>query len=166
MKKFIYIQRIQILFPIIFLFFLMLPRLTSALRPLDDAGLTGQSPSSMEQPEGKSDGHLQPINELQLEDLSPSLTAPESGETPDAAFDRKMQYDFENSICFKKCHRKNDFHPSGHTAKQWRLLIEADGHAIFEEIKWAGPQEKEEILNYLLRHAKDSKPGAAGIGVW
>ncbi|MBC2717699.1 MAG: hypothetical protein HF978_20545 [Desulfobacteraceae bacterium] len=71
--------------------------------------------------------------------------------------------DFHNSICFK-CHTINDFSPSDKTQKQWRRLIEDDGHAIFENISWETPYQKNQILEFLLENAGTYR--AEGIGLW
>jgi len=71
--------------------------------------------------------------------------------------------EFDNSLCFR-CHNTKDFSPSDKTSKQWRLLIEDNGHAIFDEILWEYPNQKEQILNFLLENAGNYR--AEGIGVW
>jgi len=74
--------------------------------------------------------------------------------------------EFENSICFKRCHQPSDFSPSHKTRKQWLLLIEKEGHAIFEKIPWQSSEHKDRVLIFLLRHAKDESSVKEGIGVW
>ena len=72
--------------------------------------------------------------------------------------------DFDNSVCFRRCHQVNDFNPSDKTEQQWRMLIEKDGHDIFKKIVWESRDQKEQTLHYLLKHAGGSS--AEGIGVW
>jgi hypothetical protein len=60
--------------------------------------------------------------------------------------------DFHNAICFK-CHTVNDFSPHDKTQKQWRCLIEANGHAIFAMISWETSYQKKQILEFLLKNA-------------
>ncbi len=71
--------------------------------------------------------------------------------------------DFHSSICFK-CHGLNDFVPSDKTKKQWRRLLEDDGHSIFDQIAWENPYQKSQILEFLLENAGTYR--AEGIGVW
>jgi len=83
-------------------------------------------------------------------------------ETPRISGELK-KIDFEHSVCFR-CHQATDFEPSKKTEQQWRMLIEKNGHDIFKEIVWEFPGQKEQILDYLVKHAGGS--GAEGIGVW
>jgi hypothetical protein len=71
--------------------------------------------------------------------------------------------DFNSSICFK-CHTVNDFSPSDKTQKQWRRLLEDDGHSIFEKISWDSPYQKSQILEFFYDNAGNYR--AEGIGVW
>lgn len=71
--------------------------------------------------------------------------------------------EFHQTLCFK-CHSVADFSPSDKTQKQWRRLIEDDGHAIFENISWETPYQKNQILEFLLENAGNYR--AEGIGVW
>jgi hypothetical protein len=73
------------------------------------------------------------------------------------------KFDFETSVCFK-CHQTTDFKPSEKTEQQWRMLIEKNQHEIFKKIVWEYPDQKKQILDYLVKHAGGS--GAEGIGVW
>lgn len=70
---------------------------------------------------------------------------------------------FHDSMCFK-CHAPNDFLPSDKTRKEWRYLIEDDGHAIFGNIPWENPRQKKQILEFLLENAGNHR--AEGIGLW
>jgi hypothetical protein len=71
--------------------------------------------------------------------------------------------DFHSSICFQ-CHAINDFYPSDKTQKQWRRLLERDGHSIFAKISWESPQQRIQILEFLLENAGTYR--AEGIGLW
>ena len=95
-----------------------------------------------------------------LAETESATTAPE--EKPDTPLKLKKN-DFENSICFR-CHQDTDFTPSDKTIQQWRMLIEKNGHDIFKKIVWESPDQKEQILFYLINNAGTS--GAEGIGVW
>ncbi|MDA3896910.1 MAG: hypothetical protein PF482_12285 [Desulfobacteraceae bacterium] len=152
---------------LIILFTILSPQFSSALQPLNDKDLTGNSPAVVDKKtEQVPDTHLQPIDENHLDAMSPSLIAPPVMKSSAKDHKRKMDQEFENSICFKRCHNTGDFYPSDNTAKQWRLLIDQEGHAIFSDIPWESPQQKEQILDYLLNNARNTKPGSAGIGVW
>lgn len=70
---------------------------------------------------------------------------------------------FHDSICFK-CHAPNDFSPSDKTRKEWRYLIEDDGHAIFENIPWENSMQKKQIVEFLIENAGNHR--AEGIGLW
>jgi hypothetical protein len=168
MKAFTRIRYLCLPATIFLVVFLFMPCQSQALRPLDDKGLVQSSPDLVENQSGTESGsRLTPINENQLDELSPSLTAPEKKIT-DAPINTHpiIDQDFRESVCFKRCHSVTDFNPSDNTARQWRLLIGDDGHALFEEIPWENLQEKEEILNYLLNNSKNTSPAPAGIGVW
>ena len=133
-----------------------------ALEPLDERSMVEESPALVEtNPVSDSDSRLTPIKDTQLEALSPALKA-----SPKKEFFPVVDPEFQNSVCFKRCHGATDFRAEDRTARQWRLLIGENGHSLFEEIPWKSTQEKEEILNYLLRHSKDTRPAPAGIGVW
>jgi len=71
--------------------------------------------------------------------------------------------EFYHSICFK-CHTVNDFLPTDRTQKQWRRLIEDDGHAIFANISWESPYQKDQVLEFLIENAVSYR--AEGIGLW
>lgn len=171
MENILRLSVIALLVSAVLFFPLLSPPFCSALRPMSETDLTENSPSlSAGQPDKNEENHLQPINEEQLDVLSPSLVAPEvRTKDPVNSFrnaDREIAREFENSICFKRCHNFDQIHPSDKTAKQWRLLIEKDGHAIFSRIPWKTPEQKEKVLDYLLQNAGKSTPGPAGIGVW
>jgi hypothetical protein len=167
MAPLIRIRSIHILILIVALFTILFPQFSSALRPLSNEDLTDSSPSLVDkESDRKEDSTLQPINENQLDQMSPSLIAPPIVRISSQEYNSIMDQAFEDSICFKRCHKSSDFHPSDNTAKQWRLLIDQEGHAIFSEIPWESPQQKEEMLDYLFNNARNSKPESAGIGVW
>jgi hypothetical protein len=71
--------------------------------------------------------------------------------------------DFHSSLCFK-CHTINDVSPSDKTIKQWRRLLEEDGHSIFEQISWESSYQKSQIIEFLYENAGTYRAG--GIGVW
>lgn len=166
-NRFIYLPALAIL-----LVLLWMPHKTEALKPLDEQDLIRNSPelvkkTSQNPSDDQSDYRLTPINENQLDALSPSLTAPEKVVENEAVqYLQSMDQAYRDSVCFKKCHGINDFQPADHTAKQWRLLIEENGHSLFDEIPWESSSEKEQILNYLLEKSKNTSPAPAGIGVW
>lgn len=117
--------------------YIFLPRMTNALTPLDEDEMIQLSPARIAEIIEK---------EKTLPPLSLNV--------------------FEDSICFQKCHTENDFSPSHKTQKQWLILIEKDGHAIFQEIPWQSADEKDRVLIFLLKHARDANTIKEGIGVW
>ena len=93
----------------------------------------------------------QPIRLIFQETTITELPLIQEAETPDKTrVDRMNRYDFENSVCFMRCHQKGAFSPSDKTEQQWRMLIEKDGHDIFAKIVWESTQQKEQMLNYLI----------------
>ena len=74
--------------------------------------------------------------------------------------------DFNNSICFQKCHKPTDFSPSDKSAALWRMLFEYNGHDLFAEIPWKNAEEKAQLLQFLINHAHNPEPESEGIGVW
>ena len=107
---------------------------------------------------------LTPLDEEALVDLSPSLI--KQLEEKEKSLPPLPQKEFNNSICFKRCHTKKKLSPSQKTRKQWIILIEKNGHAIFQKIPWESTAQKDQILIYLLRHARDAETIKEGIGVW
>jgi len=107
---------------------------------------------------------LTPLDEEALVDLSPSLI--KQLEEKEKSLPPLPQKEFNNSICFKRCHTKKELSPSQKTRKQWIILIEKNGHAIFQKIPWESTAQKDQILIYLLRHARDAETIKEGIGVW
>lgn len=100
----------------------------------------------------------------QIQDNGPaSIPAPDGATVRNPSYKFK-RYDFENSVCFKKCHQAAFIDPSKKTEQQWRMLIEKNGHDVFETIVWEYPGQKEQVLMYLIEHAGGS--GDEGIGVW
>ena len=78
MENILRLSAIVLLLSIVLLFFMVSPHFCSALRPLSDLDLTDNSPSLNAQSNYNEENHLQPINEQQLDVLSPSLVAPEA----------------------------------------------------------------------------------------
>lgn len=117
--------------------YIFLPGVTKALTPLDKDEMAKPLPARMEEIEEKEKA-LPPI----------------------------PKDEFESSICFKRCHKPDDFSPSQKTRKQWVLLIESEGHAVFEKIPWESPEQKDRVLVFLLRHARDKGDIEEGIGLW
>ncbi len=107
---------------------------------------------------------LTPLNSDEMVQLSPARI--EKIIEKEKSLPPIPKNEFENSICFKRCHKPNDFSPSQKTRKQWLLLIENEGHAIFEKIPWESPEQKDRVLIFLLRNAKDESRMKEGIGVW
>ncbi len=161
LKKFWHCALIACLLWIIF------PYTASALKKLNNEELQQNSPalkSEMEKtPDSQDAGEniflpvLDPVSANYFPEIpQPSslpLMRPASGKV------------FSGSVCFK-CHGPADVNPSDKTRKQWWLLIEENGHAIFAEIPWSTPDEKKSILRYLLFHAKKTNPQIEGIGLW
>jgi hypothetical protein len=166
MKPFKRFRSIYILVLITALFTVLFPRFSSALQPLSNDDLTDSSPSLVTQGSDERDSSLQPINDNRLDEMSPSLIAPPVKKISSHELQNQMDQEFENSICFKQCHKSGDFYPSDHTAKQWQLLIDQGGHTIFSDIPWESPQQKKDIFDYLINNARKSRPDSAGIGVW
>ncbi len=106
------------------------------------------------------------LEDQMLEDISPALVAPLPVKISKNEYNQIIKQEYDNSICFKRCHSRNDFSTPDNTEKQWRLLIEDDGHAIFNTIPWENPQIKDKIVMYLLNNAGNSRPEAEGIGTW
>ena len=71
--------------------------------------------------------------------------------------------EFENSVCFT-CHQAGQLSAADRTEVQWELLIEKDGHDIFDSIPWQNDLEKQRISDYLRENAKGFM--TEGIGVW
>ncbi|MDA3897109.1 MAG: hypothetical protein PF482_13290 [Desulfobacteraceae bacterium] len=106
------------------------------------------------------------LDNQMLEDLSPALIAPTPVTISRKRFNQAVRNEYENSVCFKRCHNNNDFLISDYSEKQWRLLLEENGHTIFDIIPWKNAQAKEKILQYLVNNACNSGPSAGGIGCW
>lgn len=183
MKRFNFPRRINLPALFILLVFILMPYKTEALRPLDEQDLIQNSPELVKNSSpslspdlspdlsndeaDKSDSRLTPINDGQLDALSPAVKAPEPEVKEKPARNiPPMDQAYRDSVCFKRCHNISDFQPADHTARQWRLLIEKDGHSLFDEIPWQSQAEKEQVLNYLLEKSKNTSPAPAGIGVW
>ncbi len=152
---------------LIILFTILSPQFSSALQSLNDKDLVGNSPAVEDKKtEQIPDTHLQPIDENQLDAMSPSLIAPPLMKSSVKDHKRKMDQEFENSICFKQCHNTGDFYPSDNTAKQWRLLIDQEGHTIFSDIPWENPQQKEDAGQVLIPQYSTRANCKADKPVW
>jgi len=106
------------------------------------------------------------LDDLMLDNLSPSLVAPVTVEISSLQYRQKAMQEYHHSICFKRCHSNNDFSVSDYTYKQWCQLIEKNGHSIFSEIPWENPGKKEKLIRYLTNNAKNASPESEGIGEW
>lgn len=106
------------------------------------------------------------LDDKMLENLSPSLIAPKKITLSHSEFQQKALQEYHHSICFKRCHTKNDFSVSDYTYQQWCLLIEKGGHSIFSEIPWENPEKKEKLFRYLVNNAKKKSSEPEGIGTW
>jgi hypothetical protein len=106
------------------------------------------------------------LDDQMLEDISPSLVAPVTVEISSMLYQQEMMQGYNQSVCFKQCHSKNDFSVSDYTFKQWCQLIEEEGHSIFSEIPWENTGDKEKLIKYLTRNAKKASFESAGIGEW
>jgi len=87
------------------------------------------------------------IDDQMLEHLSPALVAPAPVIISLKERKQIIKQNYDNSICFKRCHSRNDFSAGAYTVKQWRLLIEKDGRAVFCKIPWGNSHEKEKVFN-------------------
>lgn len=87
-----------------------------------------------------------------------------SAENSQSASDTISRRQFDNSICFIKCHQQKAFSLADKSQKQWEILIEKNGHAIFKKIPWENELQKKQIVNYLHENAKGFMK--EGIGVW
>jgi len=143
--------------------YILIPRPSIALKPLGDDAMIRLSPST-EIASIKHDEDLKPLDDQSLEVLSPAATAapPVSPEQYSAI----LKQEFASSMCFQKCHQRNDFSPTDKTKKQWQALIEKNGHDVFEKLSWETPQKKEYVLLYLYENSKNTELKSEGIGVW
>ena len=153
-------------FTLIFLFvYAISPRPGIALKPLDDAGMLHNSPSN-HIASVNHDQDLMPLGDQELDVLSPTTTEKMSAPVSSEEHSAILKAEFDSAVCFKKCHRRDDFSPSDKTRKQWQRLIENNGHDIFERISWENPQKKEYVLIYLYENARNPDFKAEGVGVW
>ncbi len=106
------------------------------------------------------------LDDQMLENLSPSLVAPVTVKISSLQYQQKAMQEYNQSVCFKRCHSNNDFSASDYTYKQWCQLIEKDGHYIFSEIPWENTEQKEKLIKYLTLNAKNTSFESAGIGEW
>jgi len=108
----------------------------------------------------------EPMDDQMLEDMSPALVVPEIKKVAPPNLSQKMLAEYNQSVCFKRCHSTNDFSASDYTYKQWCQLIEKDGHSIFSKIPWENTEEKEKLIKYITQNAKNTSFESAGIGKW
>ena len=101
-----------------------------------------------------------------LHNRSTSLSAPVTVKISSLQYQQKMIQEYNQSVCFQRCHSTNDFSASDYTNEQWCQLIEKDGHSIFSEIPWGNTGEKEKLIKYLTNNAKKASFESAGIGEW
>ena len=106
------------------------------------------------------------LDDQMLESLSPSLIAPVTVKISSLQYEQKAMQEYNQSVCFQRCHSTNDFSASDYTYKQWCQLIEKDGHYIFSEIPWENTGEKEKLIKFLTNNAKNASFESAGIGEW
>lgn len=140
------------------------PRHSIALKPLDDESMVNLSPSNKIASVQPPAQNLKPLDEEDLEVLSPSTIAAPPISPEEYSANIKAEYD--SGVCFKKCHQNNDFSPSDKTRKQWQVLIEKNGHDIFEKIIWETPLKRDYVLIYLYENARNPDFKTEGIGVW
>jgi hypothetical protein len=86
-------------------------------------------------------------------------------ELPREIYLRNLSLAFQQAVCFE-CHKRKDIDATTKTQKQWRVLIEDNGHEIFQSIPWSNPEEKRNVMQHLLEHAKQTNPKSEGIGIW
>jgi len=108
----------------------------------------------------------QPLDDQMLVSVSPALVAPQVKKISPLNYNQQKLAQYHNSICFERCHSRNDFYPSDYTYQQWCRLIEKDGHSIFCKIPWDNSDTKNQIFKYLVNNAKNASPDSEGIGVW
>lgn len=106
------------------------------------------------------------LNDQTLDNVSPSLIAPVPVEISPLQYRQQAMQEYHHSVCFKRCHSRNDFYASDYTYEQWSQLIEKDGHSIFCEIPWENNGARKKVLSYLASEAKNSLPDKKGIGIW
>lgn len=150
---------------ILLLVYVFIPRPSIALKPLGDDAMIRLSPNT-QIASVKHEENLKPLDDDSLEVLSPATTENASPPLSPEQHSAILQQEFESSMCFQKCHQKNDFSPSDKTKKQWQALIENNGHDVFEKLSWETPQKKEYVLLYLYENAKNTELKSEGIGVW
>ncbi len=107
-----------------------------------------------------------PLDDQMLENISPSLVAPVVVKISPLQYRQKAMQEYNQSVCFQRCHSKNDFSASDYTYRQWCQLIEKDGHSVFSEIPWENTGEKEKPIKYLTNNARNASFESAGIGEW
>ncbi|MDA8404925.1 MAG: hypothetical protein M0Z56_12150 [Desulfobacteraceae bacterium] len=151
---------------IILLIYIFIPRPSIALKPLDDKAMMKHNSPTDRVASIPQDQNLKPLPDQALEILSPSTIQKIPPPISPEQYSAMLKAEYDSSVCFKKCHSRNDFSPSDKTKKQWRLLIEKNGHDIYEKISWENPQKKDYILIYLYENARNPDFKAEGVGVW
>jgi hypothetical protein len=150
---------------IILLVYVFIPRPSIALKPMGEEALIRLSPST-QIASVNHDEKLKPLDDQSLEILSPAATENVAAPVSPEQYSAVLKAEFDSSMCFIKCHRRDDFSPSDKTKKQWQVLIEKNGHDIFEKLSWENPRKKEYVLLYLYENAKNAEVKSEGIGVW
>jgi hypothetical protein len=151
---------------ILLLVYVFIPRPSIALRPLEDDAMIQLSPTTTQMASVKHEADLKPLDDESLDVLSPATTGTVAPPVSPEQYSAILKQEFESSICFQKCHQRNDFSPSDKTKKQWKALIEKSGHDVFEKLSWETPPKKEYVLLYLYENAKNTELKSEGIGVW
>lgn len=150
---------------ILLLVYVFFPRTSIALKPLGEQEMIQLSPST-EVASVKHEDNLKPLDDQSLEVLSPATTEIVAPPVSPEQHSAILKSEFDSSICFRKCHQRDDFSASDKTKKQWQTLIEKNGHDVFEKLSWETPQKKEYVLLYLYENAKNTELKSEGIGAW
>jgi len=149
---------------LLFFYAFLFPSPSIALKPLNDDAMIELSPSTNQIASINHEPKLKPLDDQNLDVVSPATNAPPPLSAEEYSAVIKAEYN--SSVCFIKCHQKNDFSPSDKTRKQWQRLIEKNGHDIFETISWENALEKDYVLIYLYENARNPDFKTEGIGVW
>lgn len=122
-------------------------------KPYDAANLP-EPASTEKKPEKAKSYEVSPISV----EIIPEATSRE-------VYLHSLQSSFNRSVCHQ-CHNPGDINAADKTRKQWRVLIGNNGHSVFKPIPWSNPEEKSNVMRYLLEHAKNTNLHSEGIGVW
>jgi hypothetical protein len=164
--KFLQMTVLIVFFTLMLVFIYMLfPHTGIALRAMDDQSMDFL-PVSNQTITAKATDNLKPLDDKELEDLSPAVIEKIPEPIPHEKLMMILKSDYDNAVCFKKCHQKEDFSPSDKTRLQWQMLIENNGHDIFKKIIWEDQAQKEQVMMYLLDNSRSSGYQTEGIGVW